>query len=119
MSDVGGTTQVANVFLTFQDSSPAFLPDAGPLMTGTFKPTNIGDDESFPAPAPGGPPTGTTLSAFNGINANGVWSLYVLDDNGNNAGSIGGGWGILISTDASACSLNFSRRWATRVILPM
>jgi hypothetical protein len=106
MSDVGGTTPVSNLSLSFQDSVANSLPDNGPLVSGTFKPTNIGADDTFPAPAPSGPPTSNTLSALNGINPNGVWSLYLVDDNGNNAGSISGGWGMLIVTSATACTLN-------------
>lgn len=108
MSDVGGTTPVNNITLTFQDDATGSLPDNGPLVSGSFKPTNVGDDESFPAPAPAGPMTGNTLSSFNGINANGIWSLYVVDDNGNNSGNISGGWEILIATSLTTCSLNLS-----------
>ena len=108
MSDVGGAIPVNNLNLAFIDSVPGSLPDNGPLVSGNFKPTNVGDDESFPAPAPGGPPTGNTFAAFNGINPNGTWSLYLVDDNGNSAGNIAGGWEILIGTNASACSLGLS-----------
>jgi hypothetical protein len=108
MSDVGGAIPVNNLNLAFIDSATGSLPDNGPLVSGNFKPTNVGDDESFPAPAPGGPPTGNTFAAFNGISPNGTWSLYLVDDNGNSAGNISGGWEILIGTNASACSLGLS-----------
>ncbi len=108
MSDVGGTTPATNLAITIQDSAPSSLPDDGPLAAGNFKPTNIGSGDAFPAPAPATPPTGTTLSAFNGANPNGIWSLYLVDDNGNNAGSISGGWAISIATSATGCFLNLS-----------
>ena len=108
MSDAGGANAVNNLSLAFDDAAASSLPDNGPLVSGTFKPTNFEPGDSFPPPAPAGPPTGATLSALNGINANGIWSLYVVDDNGINAGAISGGWGLLLATNASACSLNFS-----------
>jgi subtilisin-like proprotein convertase family protein len=108
MSDVGGSTPVTNLELTFDDIATNFLPDNGPLVSGIFKPTNIGSGDSFPAPAPSAPPSGNTLSALNGVNPNGTWNLYLVDDNGNNAGSINGGWSIDVSTSASACTLNLT-----------
>jgi hypothetical protein len=61
------------------------LPDAGPLTSGTFKPTNItavGSDgpDTFPPPAPDPATCGTSLAVFNGTNPNGVWKLFVTDD---------------------------------------
>jgi glucan-binding YG repeat protein len=108
LSDVGGTTPVTNLSLTLNDLATNFLPDEAALVSGSFKPTNIGAGDSFPAPAPSAPPSGNTLSALNGINPNGAWSLYLVDDNGNNAGSINGGWAIVLSTSATACGLGLS-----------
>jgi subtilisin-like proprotein convertase family protein len=108
MSDVGGATPATNLTLAIDDGAANFMPDEGPLVAGTFKPTNIGTDDAFPAPAPSSPPTGATLSAFNGINPNGAWSLYLVDDNGGNSGSLAGGWSISITTSATSCSLNLT-----------
>ena len=45
-------------------------------------------------------PSGSSLlSLFNGTNANGTWSLYVLDDAGGDIGSISGGWDLTITDD--------------------
>ena len=49
--------------------------------------------DTFPAPAPGGE-HGAALSVFNGIDPNGAWNLYIVDDDGNDYGSIGGGWSL-------------------------
>jgi uncharacterized repeat protein (TIGR01451 family) len=38
-----------------------------------------------------------TLAAFNGVNPNGVWSLYVVDDSSSDNGTIAGGWSLNIS----------------------
>lgn len=91
MSDTGGATDAVGVTLTFDDAAAPSLPDGSPLVAGTFKPTDIGAGDAFPAPAPAAP-YGTTLAAFNGTNANGTWSLYVFDDAGADLGTITGGW---------------------------
>jgi subtilisin-like proprotein convertase family protein len=103
MSDVGGSTAASNITLTFDDNAVASLPDTGPLVSGTFKPTDVGTGDTFPAPAPA--PTGNTLlSIFNGTNPNGTWKLYVVDDAPSNAGSIAGGWSLNLLTASPACN---------------
>ena len=42
MSDTGGSLDLVNVSLTFDDLAAASLPDSSQLATGTFRPTNIG-----------------------------------------------------------------------------
>jgi Ca2+-binding RTX toxin-like protein len=79
MSDVGGSTDINNVRLVFDDAAPTNLPDNGPITSGTFRPTNVGTPDPFPSPAPG-PPYGSTMSAFNGTNPNGAWRLFIFDD---------------------------------------
>jgi subtilisin-like proprotein convertase family protein len=101
MSDVGGSTAAANVNLTLDDAAGALLPDAGPLVSGSFRPTNIGlptdNSESFNnygVPASLAAP----LSAFTGTNPNGTWSLYIVDDAASLTGSLAGGWSLSIET---------------------
>src|SRR5205085_1181159 len=103
MSDVGGSAAAANLSITLTDAAAASLPDNSALTSGIFKPTNFDDTDTFPSPAPQGNPTGATLGAFYGTNPNGTWSLYVVDDNGNNAGTISGGWNLDIQSSTSAC----------------
>ena len=79
MSDVGGGTDVVGVNLTFSDAASGTIPDAGPLVSGTFKPSNIGGGDVFPTPAPA-PSAGSVLSVFKGTNPNGLWNLWVDDD---------------------------------------
>ncbi len=103
MSDAGGGTDAVNVNLTFDDAAA----DIGAtVVSGTFRPTNIGAGDLFPAPAPAGPyPDPQQLSVFNGVNPNGTWSLYVVDDAGADVGNINGGWRLNITTtDPSCCS---------------
>jgi subtilisin-like proprotein convertase family protein len=103
MSDVGGSNAVSNLNLSFEDLATASLPDNAALTSGTYKPTDFEPGDTFPPP--GGPPTGRTLSSFNGTVANGAWKLFVVDDSGNNVGSVTGGWSILVSTTAGTISI--------------
>src|SRR5689334_3463250 len=96
MSDVGGTSAVGGLQLTFDDAAAANLSAGGPLASGTFRPTNVGGGDAFPAPAPT-PSMETSLTAFDGTDPNGTWSLYVVDDTTGGAGTIAGGWSLTIT----------------------
>jgi len=97
LSDAGGSTDVVNGDITFDDSAAAPVPDAGPLVTGSYQPSNYEAGlDPFPAPAPA-PSAATTLATFNGTDPNGTWSLYVVDDTGGDSGSITG-WCLQIAT---------------------
>jgi subtilisin-like proprotein convertase family protein len=104
MSDVGGSIAASNVTLTLTDATASSLPDAGPLVSGTFKPTNVGAGDTFPAPAPA-PSGGSALSVFTGTDPNGTWKLYIIDDVGGDAGSISGGWCLDITATPPPCSI--------------
>ncbi|MFN6963200.1 MAG: Calx-beta domain-containing protein [Pyrinomonadaceae bacterium] len=107
MGDVGGSTPVSSVTLTFEDGAAVSMPDAGPIMNGqNYKPTTcvapVSDFAGAPASPyaePGCSSTGATLNGtFSGFNPNGVWKLYVRDDAGTIRDSFGSGsiagWGI-------------------------
>src|SRR5205823_11466984 len=94
------------------DAAASALPDAGPLVGGTFKPTDVLSGAQNPDPfAPGAPTPATTDQAapagaatfatqFNGLTpaqANGTWALYIVDDSSGDAGSVSGGWSLNIS----------------------
>lgn len=82
LSDAGEPNAAVNLDLNFDDAAGGFVPDItpAPANNGFYKPTNYaGEPDVFPAPAPA-TQTGTTLAAFNGINPNGTWQLYVTDD---------------------------------------
>jgi subtilisin-like proprotein convertase family protein len=87
MSDVGAGTDLVNVTLTLDDTAPSGLPDAGPIVAGTFESTNVGLGDTFPTPAPA-PIVGSPLSVFDGTNPNGPWNLYVVDDQGGDIGTM-------------------------------
>ena len=78
----------APVNLTFEDGAPS-APMIGSPVAGTYSPTNYFPGSSIPAPAPAAPYS-SALSAFDGTNPNGTWSLYVNDHGGGNSGTIGG-----------------------------
>jgi extracellular elastinolytic metalloproteinase len=100
MSDIGSGLPVSGIDLTFQDGAPA---PTVPLQTGTVAPTDVVDtpsNDTMPSPAPAGP-YGTALSAFNGTNPNGTWTLYVRDDISPDGGSVTGGFSLIITTTAT------------------
>lgn len=119
-SDVCGNSPISNLNIAFDDSAATIVPDAGTCVTNTtYRPTNVGTADPFPAPAstsvaaenaaPAG--TATFASRFNGSNPNGTWSLYVVDDTTGDAGTIAGGWSITITagfafTNAAPITIN-------------
>jgi subtilisin-like proprotein convertase family protein len=100
MSDAGSGYDLIDVTLTFDDIAPGPLPDSSQITSGSYQPTNYGIGDNFPVPAPTGPYS-VTLSAFNGISPTGIWSLYIVDDVGGDAGNVADGWDLtLVFTDA-------------------
>ena len=96
MSDCGGGNDLVNVVLLFTDTATVDLPDSTQITTGVYKPTNYGAGDFFNGPAPTGSRT-TTFADFLGRDPNGVWSLYVIDDQGGDAGTIVNGFYIIFS----------------------
>jgi subtilisin-like proprotein convertase family protein len=99
MSDAGGGTDIVNVNLVFSDGAAGVLPAV--ITSGTYRPTNIGAGDNYPAPGPLTAPTSTTLSTFTG-DPNGTWRLFVVDDAGGDFGNINGGWSITFNAPAPA-----------------
>jgi subtilisin-like proprotein convertase family protein len=101
MSDAGGPHNVTNINLTFDDQAGSSLPNGSALATGSFEPANYtgngGPNDNFPAPVPSGP-YGSFLSDFDGSDPNGIWRLFVIDDQNMNAGEIANGWRLDIAT---------------------
>jgi uncharacterized repeat protein (TIGR01451 family)/uncharacterized delta-60 repeat protein len=107
VSDVGGGFAISGVNITLDDSASTSLPDSGAIADGVYKPSNYlnaptdssSTNDVFDAPAPAGP-YATTLAELVGTNPNGQWSLYVMDDQTGNIGSIGG-WSLSLVTVAT------------------
>ncbi|HON07600.1 MAG TPA: Calx-beta domain-containing protein, partial [Verrucomicrobiota bacterium] len=97
MSDAGSGYSLNNVTLTFDGDATTVLPENSQITNGVYKPTNYLAADVFPPTAPSGPYT-CDLSVFKGINPNGYWHLYVVDDDRGDSGVISGGWSLTLVT---------------------
>jgi hypothetical protein len=103
MGNVGDVSADDVAFITLDDEANQPLPYFEHLTAGRFRPTVYDqkgiDGDNFPAPAP---PIGdeTTLSAFDGLNPNGTWRLYVADARNDDGGSIDG-WELTLQVKQS------------------
>jgi pectate lyase/subtilisin-like proprotein convertase family protein len=97
MSDCGSVA-VSGINLVFDQTATTSVPTTT-IPSGTYKPTDtvLGPTDSFTSPAPAGPYT-ADFTAFNGINPNGTWALYIVDDAAVDTGSISAGVSLTIST---------------------
>jgi len=101
LADAGGASDPADVELTFDDAAAGEVPI--PIVSGTFKPTNLINFEGG-SPAPAGP-YGATLAEFTGTGANGTWNLFVFDDVSIFDGGSIGSWSLDITTDKHSRSV--------------
>ena len=94
---VQGVSYMTNTTLTFDSTAPSVLPaSAGNLASGAYEPADYNSDDVFTNAL--APPYGASLAGFNGLPANGAWSLYAHDDAQGDAGVIGNGWAVTITT---------------------
>ncbi|GCL41010.1 beta strand repeat-containing protein [Dolichospermum planctonicum] len=103
MSDVGGSSDLTNVTLTFDATATSSLSDFDAISSGTYRPTNFDfdgfdDPDFFDSPAPAGP-YNTDFSVFNGTDPNGEWRLYIVDDTRGDMGNVDGGWSLSIEAE--------------------
>ncbi|MBK8500279.1 MAG: proprotein convertase P-domain-containing protein [Flavobacteriales bacterium] len=93
MSDVGGSTDIADNTYTFMDGATA-MADGTENGSGYYRPTNSGTPDSWPtAPGPNSlSQTTPTLSMFTGSPI-GTWNLLIRDDANGDAGTIAN-WSI-------------------------
>ncbi len=101
MSDTGSGFDVAGQDIVFDDEAAASVSNAIPLTSGSYRPTNIGSGDIFPAPAPNATSAGSSLSVFDGTDPDGTWQLFVLDDSADDAGSVGT-WTVRIETSTTS-----------------
>jgi len=98
MSDAGGTSPINALTIGLDANAGASVPSIG-LVSGIYKPTDNfpnTPDDVYPAPAPAGPYS-TDLHLLEGKAPNGVWKLFVFDDNLADSGSIDG-WSLDLTT---------------------
>lgn len=104
MSDVGGDTDAEDLTIVIDDEAGSpFTGD--PLTSGSYQPANRqivngnnDADDAFPPPAAAS--RNIQLSTFAGINPNGTWKLYLVDDSSGDDGVIAGGWSLIITARA-------------------
>ena len=92
LSDCGGSgaNAINNVDVMFSAEATAFLSDNAKIRAGTYKPSDYPNDiDPFQSPAPANATT-TNLASLYGTNPNGNWSLFIVDDHGQDAGSLQG-----------------------------
>ncbi|HEY0551197.1 MAG TPA: hypothetical protein VGF13_16445, partial [Verrucomicrobiae bacterium] len=92
LSDCGGSgaNAISNVDLTFSADATAFLSDNAKIRAGVYRPSDYPNDiDPFQSPAPANA-NSTNLLALYDTNPNGYWSLFVVDDHGQDAGSLKG-----------------------------
>jgi subtilisin-like proprotein convertase family protein len=90
----GESADANNLTWTFDDAASLQLPSSGTLVSGSFRAMNQYGSSFSGLPAG---TRGTLLSAFNGLNPNGLWSLYVEDFVVGDVGNISGGWSLSVT----------------------
>jgi subtilisin-like proprotein convertase family protein len=100
MSDAGSYHPIDQATLGFSDGALNALPQNSTILSGVYRPTDYPPSDNMPEPAPLGPYQ-INLSALNGTDANGTWSLYVVDDALTDTGSIAG-WSLTLAWDAAS-----------------
>ena len=97
MRGVGAAVPVGPIDFTIDDFGVP-MPLAAALADGSsYSPTQSGLRPDLLPPGPASP-YGVALSDFNGKSPNGAWSLWAVDWAYLNAGSIAGGWTLIITT---------------------
>jgi len=95
MSSAGGAF-ASGLNVTFDDGASLAISQGGSLSSSAYRPASYGSGGSLPAPAPASPYP-AAMSAFNGSNPNGLWSLYVVDKSAGDEGNIAAGWSLAIA----------------------
>jgi subtilisin-like proprotein convertase family protein len=113
MGDVGSVTDpdqdALNLTLTLDDEAAESLPVVDEMKNGTFRPLDSVKDTVFPNPAPA-PSGNITLSTFDGIDPNGEWQLFIVDDIAGDAGSLAEGWTLEITAKAKSKNKHKKKR---------
>jgi large repetitive protein len=105
-SDAGGFTAAAGQGYAFGNSvvtDGVHIPDTAAITNRSYLPADYGGGlEAMPSPAPPVVYHVSTM-AFAGENPNGIWRLYVRDDEAFDTGAIAAGWGLALNlTDRSS-----------------
>lgn len=117
LSDVGGSASVTGATFVLTDTASGILSPAN-LASGIYRPTSVGDDDTFPSTGSTPPPVdcqpagecpqaapagvATFASVFGGANPNGAWTLYVRDDTSPDGGVLADGWALTLATTVAS-----------------
>jgi hypothetical protein len=94
----GGAPAEIELTMTLDDEATARLSEDGVLMSGSFQPLVTEDLSVLDFPAPSPALSGSVaLSAFDGINPNGKWQLFIVDDGSGDTGRLADGWSLQIT----------------------
>jgi subtilisin-like proprotein convertase family protein len=108
----GFESAMDDLTLTLDDEADEALPVDEPFTSGAFRPLNNSELDLqfiFPAPAPT-PSDDVALSTFDGINPNGEWRLFIVDNGGGSTGSLADGWSLEITAKHKAKRKRKKRR---------
>ncbi|MDF3040327.1 MAG: hypothetical protein K0Q71_3033 [Thermomicrobiales bacterium] len=104
MRDAGGETALRNTNITLDQAAAETLPNNDPILGNrAYQPRDF-DPADPPTPFGGGAPGVTDtdpreyLDIFNGVTANGAWTVWIRDDQAPIGGSLDG-WQLEITTD--------------------
>ena len=100
-----GSANVSGVNVTFDDGAASPVPQNGSIASSSYRPAAYSASASLPPPAPVSPYP-ATLTVFNGLDANGVWSLYVTDRSAGDAGNIAEGWSLAVAVISPVNQIN-------------
>ncbi|MGO8699781.1 MAG: beta strand repeat-containing protein [Limisphaerales bacterium] len=104
MADAGYTNGVNNLDLEFSQTAGAPVPQLSTLTSGTYQPANyVSPANSLVFPTVSGPYS-ASLSAFDGVQPNGTWNLYVLDSGYPDSGEIAN-WLLYLQTGPSIAAI--------------
>ncbi|MCD6034123.1 MAG: hypothetical protein K0S78_6309 [Thermomicrobiales bacterium] len=104
MRDAGGETALRNTNITLDQAAAETLPNNDPILGNrAYQPRDF-DPADPPTPFGGGAPGVTDtdpreyLDIFNGVTANGAWTVWIRDDQAPIGGSLDG-WQLEITTE--------------------
>lgn len=96
MSDVAQTS-VSNVTLALNQEALDPLPEFTGPASGSYRPADYAGiappSDWFNPPAPTGPYV-ASLAGFRGLDPNGSWQLFIMDDFAKDNGIMAGGWSV-------------------------
>ena len=107
LSDAGGLDDIVDITLTLDDEAKGTITQTGQLKSGRFKPAKFNgvlngpeSSDAFPSPAPARGRQ-ARLDVFDGLDPNGVWQLFVIDDFGAVDRSSIGSWELKITAETT------------------